>query len=643
MIGPEFHGGGHPWHGLCTAGVLALPNATTKTYPQPSGGDCFKLAVPGHAAPVRNTAQLADDAAQGLQWLGHALVSGDSSAGGGLQVYGKPVGLNCWIWAVSPSKKWKVNAAGLTVSAGVLSGNLLLTEFGRFRPDGSQPESHSLAISAPAGVNSAVKLKILDMSIDGASALIGLYAFADGTHQGSPLRPLPAAVVEIALVAGQPVAVSVVQIYNDSQIAATSANMGALIDGTARPQTRATCTFIPDYGSGNLTAMRAAIYQASTGGLTWLDVYCVLNGVSTTPPNTTEYVQPTQASVHLAGSASCPGGNTVFAYDFVADVLTMDEILAQAQAVRDARQAEVTAGQANVYQESFVDSNCSPNAVVLLENAFAGANNYAWTIELAETLHGTGVDAYKTAAYQVIEHRDNYDFTFDANGCRNAAVFLGRTSTVYGGSADAGYFKKNTTGATGAVNWYYRTTQPACTAPQYLYAPDISTAGGSPVYTWNFTGTFNAVIDGVTTLLGTQTFTYANDIPSTASVGFVGYMLNQPDKGNADRFEFYINHPSPINATQRESAACEAVFGNPCAGVYTLSLVNRLGGTAQANYLHKIVKRPITVQPWAGWSADGPHDHNMTLHPVTLTVASTTPTQPDPQQPVVPAAALCFV
>lgn len=643
MIGPDFHGGGHPWHGLCTDGELALPNATAKTYPQPSGGDCFKLAVPGFTPPVRTAAQQADDTAQGLQWLDHVLVSGDSSTVNGLQVYGKPLGKMKWIWAVSKSEKWLVDASALIVSGGTLTGNLTLTEFGLHNPNGAAAQTHSLAISAAAGVDAAVKLKIIDLSEDGANALIGLYAYADGLRGTAPMKPTPAAVVEFSLTPGDPPACAVSQVYADSDIALPPWPIGAVIEGAARPQFSIERQQIS--GGGYNVTYRVYLKKAGTT-MSTLDVQSSVSAASTTPPNTTEYIQPTLGSVHLAGSAACPGGNTAYNYDFTADVVTMDEILAEAQAIQTARQAQVAAGQANIYKDEYVNSNCQPSSILLLADVFEGATNYSWTITLDETLHGTGINAYKTAYYAVIEQRDAYDFTYDTNGCLASAVFTGTVSRVYGGSADAVYFKKTTTGATGGISWSYWATQPSCSSPQYLLAPDLGTPGSSPVYSWAVTATITAIIDGVTTTLGVQSFSYLQDSNPGGLpwLYFVAELINQPDKGNADRVEFYFSHPYAPNPTTREAAVAEIVFTNPCVGVYGLALVNNLGGSAQPNYLHQLAKRDGSIQSWDGWSDYGPHETVASLQPVSMTLAHAGPTaNPDPELPATPAAAVCFV
>jgi hypothetical protein len=195
VIGPEFHGGGHPWHGLCTGGSLALPNGTTKVYAQPSGGDCWKIAVPGHVAPTRSAAQQADDTARGYQWLGHGLISGDPEQG--LQLYGKSLGKR-WIWAVDAGRKWLVDVSGLGVSAGVLSGAITCTEFGMQHPDGAPAAVKTANLSTPAaGLDAAEWIHILDIGMTGDRILLGLAAQARHQYHGRWVEPLPEAVVQL--------------------------------------------------------------------------------------------------------------------------------------------------------------------------------------------------------------------------------------------------------------------------------------------------------------------------------------------------------------------------------------------------------------------------------------------------------------
>lgn len=199
MIGADFHGGGHPWHGLCTLGSLSLPNATAKTYPQPSGGDCFKLAVPGFTPPVRTAAQQADDTAQGLQWLDHVLVSGDASTATGLQVYGKPLGKMKWLYSFGVGKNFKVDASGLTIVGTALAGTLVLTEFGKHDPDGQLPPTYSFTIAQTLPQAGMTVTLLMSLSTDGSQAILGFSATGRTQENGIGYNPHAFCVLRMTL------------------------------------------------------------------------------------------------------------------------------------------------------------------------------------------------------------------------------------------------------------------------------------------------------------------------------------------------------------------------------------------------------------------------------------------------------------
>ena len=114
---------GHPWHGLCTAGQLALPNSTSMTYPQPSGGDVHVLRVPGTPAVVRSEADVARDAAAGMQWLDHAILSGRNH-----QLYGQSLGPLSWIWSEQDGTRWLVSLEAPPVRQYVVTSSAVPTQ-----------------------------------------------------------------------------------------------------------------------------------------------------------------------------------------------------------------------------------------------------------------------------------------------------------------------------------------------------------------------------------------------------------------------------------------------------------------------------------------------------------------------------------
>lgn len=621
MIGPDLHGGGHPWHGLCQAGSLTLPNADVVAYPQPTGGSCFALSVPGHTAPARSVAEQASDTALGYQWLGYALLSGDASHASGLQVYGQPLGQLCWIWAVSAGEKWLVDASGLTVAGGVLSGNLLLTAFGVHDPDGAPATTRTIAVSAAAGTNSAVKLNLLDFDESGSKAIIGLYAYADGTHEAQPMKPLPAAAVQVALAADYTAAVT--EVYAASEFS-TVLRVGAAFDAGAAVHFRAANSPV----TGGLRVFIEQLPAAVTGA--YIDVLSSYASTNTTPSDTTEYVAPASSTARLAGSDTCPEGGA-FVYDYTANTPTLADAYAQAQALLAARQAEIEAQYTNIY----ADCGGPPDAPLLANAIWTGGVNtfdadFSWEIVFSEHTASSGGDTYKYASYTVWETHTEYTLTEDGGtGCYTGIASTSGPNTLEQGISDTVYyFRKRTTGATGAIRYEYWTTAPACSNPQYLDAPDLGTPGGTPTYTYDIAATFSAVIGGATTVLGSQAFTYYTNVQGNFSdLSLQATVLNDPDVGNADRIEVYYYHSlASGNPTEREAAACEIVFPNPCAGAYGMALINRLGGTPQPNNLYKIIKRDNSADNWSGWGAVDPQSVYMSLHPVTLDVQQSTDT-----------------
>lgn len=137
---------GHPWHGLVQGGVLPLPNATTIGYPQPdttwpdTAGSTHRLHIPGIAPVVRSPAELAADAAAGLQWRNEAMLSG-----GRMQLYSQP--MDGWIYVDPAGVRWRVVVAGLDNEwsfAAPLATTVALHRFGDL---GVPAESHAYPVS----------------------------------------------------------------------------------------------------------------------------------------------------------------------------------------------------------------------------------------------------------------------------------------------------------------------------------------------------------------------------------------------------------------------------------------------------------------------------------------------------------------
>lgn len=116
MIGNLFPGGlfGCPFHGLSREGTLTLPNAATKAWTQPIGGDTNLIACPGLTAPSRSVAEQAADAAAGLTWSHQAVLAGTDR-----HVMGREIG--GWVMFDSTRRPWLVttNLEGQTLQDGV--------------------------------------------------------------------------------------------------------------------------------------------------------------------------------------------------------------------------------------------------------------------------------------------------------------------------------------------------------------------------------------------------------------------------------------------------------------------------------------------------------------------------------------------
>lgn len=139
---------GMPYHGLVQGGSMTLPNATTKTYPQPNAdwpdaaGTTHLVAVPGVPSVVRTTAQAAADTAAGHQWRNAAMLSG-----GEQQLYGR--NLNGWIYIDPAGARWHMEFSAYLPTATfdvalALNVTLTATRFGVF---GGVLETHTYPLS----------------------------------------------------------------------------------------------------------------------------------------------------------------------------------------------------------------------------------------------------------------------------------------------------------------------------------------------------------------------------------------------------------------------------------------------------------------------------------------------------------------
>jgi hypothetical protein len=183
----ELNAFGAPYHGLATAGSLALPNSTTLTVTQPGNGDVWCLDVPGNPPLSRTTAELANDATLGRTWLDYAIFSGLTR-----QFYGQDLtAYQAWVWALSVAEKYKVEFSGATSyashqSSGVLTFHLQLdlTQVG-FISATATPITHTITINQDlpgswlpaAGTYTypyQTQIKVVDISSDGHQVILAI-------------------------------------------------------------------------------------------------------------------------------------------------------------------------------------------------------------------------------------------------------------------------------------------------------------------------------------------------------------------------------------------------------------------------------------------------------------------------------------
>lgn len=142
---------GNPYHGLAQGGVITLPNAAVKTYPQPDGtwpdqaGATHLLMRPGQPAVERTAEELAADAAAGWQWRNVAMLSG-----GRQQLYGRE--LDGWIYVDPEGGRWLMQfATDLEAASYPTDSDLSMTlNVKRFGVFGAEPQSLSFTLSMSA-------------------------------------------------------------------------------------------------------------------------------------------------------------------------------------------------------------------------------------------------------------------------------------------------------------------------------------------------------------------------------------------------------------------------------------------------------------------------------------------------------------
>lgn len=163
---------GTPYHGLVREGVLVLPNAESKSYPQPNAtqfdtaGSAHLLRRPGQPAVSRSEEEALADAAAGWQWRNVAMLSGSNQ-----QLYGRDI--RGWVYIDPDGGRWMLrfvnDLASLNFGIGAtFSLTLNIRRFGGF---GSDPEARNVTISlADWGQSGYATLQ--DFPVDSSTPLV---------------------------------------------------------------------------------------------------------------------------------------------------------------------------------------------------------------------------------------------------------------------------------------------------------------------------------------------------------------------------------------------------------------------------------------------------------------------------------------
>lgn len=170
---------GWPYHGLCSAGTITLPNSSTKEIAPPTHGAAWLYDM-GLPAVTRSPAQSLGDADLGHQWLNYAFVSGGV-------LYGVQLGDNSFIYVDPDGDRWlitmtatapdisaqRVRLAFTVVKFGVISEN---GEAGAIAATVLNVQCTQIAYTSMAGANySSTPIYLEDVWTNGQRALIGVY------------------------------------------------------------------------------------------------------------------------------------------------------------------------------------------------------------------------------------------------------------------------------------------------------------------------------------------------------------------------------------------------------------------------------------------------------------------------------------
>jgi hypothetical protein len=115
---------GNPFHGLVVGSQLTLPDASTKAWTQPSGGDVDVVKAASPPGITRSVDELAYDASLGHEWRNYALISGTTR-----QLYGRALGTGAWVYLPAAGNAFRLQLASTLSASGNASGGAVSLRF----------------------------------------------------------------------------------------------------------------------------------------------------------------------------------------------------------------------------------------------------------------------------------------------------------------------------------------------------------------------------------------------------------------------------------------------------------------------------------------------------------------------------------
>lgn len=162
---------GQPYHGLYRAGVINLPNATTKAppSPQPVRSDCLAVMIPG----IADVTTSAEDTAEGLEWLNYAILSGENHV-----FYGLALTLEGWIYVDPDENAWRAVAS--VTAAG--EATIVLTNVN----DSTQEQTINVTCSPAISLSGTWEVHVEDVATTGRKAVFAWHDPSRWTPGSAP-------------------------------------------------------------------------------------------------------------------------------------------------------------------------------------------------------------------------------------------------------------------------------------------------------------------------------------------------------------------------------------------------------------------------------------------------------------------------